>query len=373
MINSAQDPKVTVPPNVSTPPPLNPNPPVVPAPVVPPQAVVTAPAPSQPVETIVVSPTQETIVQENKSKFNMKLLFIGIILLIIFGVLGAGFYIGNSEFNKAKKEVKDIAQSQVEKMIALETTYQTIVMTLNEENSLPTSTDSNKLLGVKTESGQVLSSEEDPVIILQRQLIEVYKKGQTQADFLIENSRKLDEKRIAFPFGPFLPDQGDLTDKTESYGDETKAMFVYLEKEGTMGIEVYLKAISVGKTMSAAILQGGDAMTMQALTDQMAELDKLGKEYAALEVESIPQDLKQEYFDSLKKFNEDIKVMNDLVTAISNRDLAALQKSLGSIVIGSAAEGDNSTSQVISFWQSSQSVRSLGDLKKNWNDYILKL
>jgi uncharacterized protein YneF (UPF0154 family) len=328
---------------------------------------------SPPTEPLVVSQPQADIGEDSGPKFNIKL------LLIIFGIFGLlallaiGFFIGDREYKKAKKEVKNIAQTQIETMAGLGVTFQKIVETLNEESSLYKSSQGNKLLGAKTEKGQVLSAEDDPSIKLQRQLIEIYKQGQNQADILTKNSQQMEEKRIAFPFGPFLPDPGSLTDKTKRYAEETKAMFTFLEKEGSLSIEIFLKSYSVGNTLAMAIYTAGDQMSLQALTDKVNELDQLIREYSALEVEAIPEDLKQEYFDSLKTSNKDLAIIKDLVSALRNHDLDSLKKNLGSLAIGSAAEGDNAVSKTISFWQTSQSVKSLGNLKDDWNGYLSKL
>lgn len=290
------------------------------------------------------------------------LIIIVLLLLVVGGGIGGGFVYSNSQ----KAEVKKLAQEQSNNFSSLEDKYKKIVDTYKKssEGSLEKST----VLGVEAEKSNVLGLEDSDSVVMLRQLTELYRDSKKTNQSIKSTNDKV-KVSVNNPILSSTLGKDNPTEKTTKFVEDTDKLLTFMEK----GTDLQLKAITVGFDLGVAlensISRGGDRESVSNLDAKIDDLKEIAKEEAAIDVNTIPQELRADFEKSKKSSDEMIKKFEEVSDAIRNQDVYSLQTALQDIILASAVASEKGDVAIMSFWQKNETIRSVEDLKQDWDKY----
>lgn len=358
-------------------------PPLSNTPRTPPSAIYVSPAPVPPSQPVPPSPPLPPVALPKTSSHLG--LWLGLFfLLLLVGAGALGYYFVTNQ----KKEVKDLAKKQVEDFKQLENKYGDIVKLIKESQNVEEQ-GSQKLLGLETEAkeaspsteedlkeeiqAQVLALEDDPSIALSRRLGELYRQAEGIAEEIGRTNDALVAKTSALPLNLILPTPKELTTKTADFSRQTTSLFGYLSAVNTLGIKISTLGYGIGMAINEAITREADDTSVKSLENKITELNGLRDEFLQIDTTQLSDKLRQEHYDSLKSFEETKKLFTDILDSLRQKDLNAIIKSFQSLLLQASSSSESSLVETLSFWQDDPTLRSVGDLKKEWQTYHDKL
>lgn len=304
-------------------------------------------------------------------------IFAAIFLLCLIG--GAVF--GWLMWSDYKKETKKVIQNQLTNLEDLGSTYTEIVKATNESTKIQKPKENQQLLGVSTskeeeqKEGEVLSAEEDLAIQNQRKLIELYKKGQTQATEIERLTNELVNRQKSMPFGLLLPNTSDLVGKTNQFVAQTKSMMVFFEKEAGVSIETYLKGKALGTALTLTLMSEVNEGSITTLEEKLQELKALNEKYAEISTTNVSGDLQQMHAEWMKQRDKETEQIENIIKSLKKGDAQGFATNFIATMFGVVSEGggDNATTKLVTFWQTNQTVRAVDDVRRDWEIYSEKL
>lgn len=363
------------------PPPYKAPPPPYQAPQPPPQpSPPPAPPPPQPTETPPVSePISEDFTVEPETPTSKLWLYI---LLGVFFVL---LLIGGSVvfFKKQKNELKDLTNAQVEKIESIQTTYNQIITTIKEAPEEEPSATQHQLLGAKTsleEAGlagtseefdeeKVLGLEDSPEMIRLRKLGELYREGKQAAREMDSQNFNIGLKINSIPLNLFFAKNKTLIDRTETYAQEARDFLDYLDQENTISVKAITLGFEIGVAIEESILRGADDQSIQKLEEKRDDYSKLVADYRAIDTSTLTTDLREEHIREGAKAQEDIELINDIINSLKAKDIAALERSLQSLIIEAVVASETGLVETVSFWQKNPTARGIEEIKEDWEEF----
>lgn len=305
-------------------------------------------------------------------------------LLLLIGVGALGYIFITNQ----KKEVKDLAKKQVEDLKQLENKYSDIVKLIKESQNVEEQ--GQQLLGLETEDeeasssaneedlkekiqAQVLALEDDPGIALSRRVGELYREAKTIAEEIGQTNDTLIAKTSALPLNLFLPTPKGLTTKTADFSEQTTSLLGYLDDLNRLEIKISTLGYEIGMAINEALVRGADDTSVKSLENKINELNSLRDEFLKIDTAQISEKLRQEHYDSLNSFEETKKLFTDILDSFRQKNLDAIVKSFQSLLLQATSSTESSLVEILSFWQDDPTIRSVGDLKKEWQTYHDKL
>lgn len=303
-------------------------------------------------------------------------------------LVGAGA-LGYSAVTNQKKEVKDLAKKQVEDFKQLENKYSEIVKLIKESQNIE-EPGSQQLLGLEAEDeeasasmkeedlkekiqAQVLALEDDPGIALSRRVGELYRQAKNIAEEIGQTNKTLVAKTSALPLNLLLPTPKELTAKTADFSAQTASLFGYLGAINSLTIKMSTLGYEIGMAINESVIRGADDTSVKSLENKINELNALRDEFLQIETTQLSDKLRQEHYDSLKEFEATKKLFTDILDSLRQKDLNAIVKSFQSLLLQASSSGESSLVETLSFWQDDPTLRSVGDLKKEWQTFHDKL
>jgi len=353
-----------------------------PSPPPPYQAPPPAPPPPQETETPPVSePISEGFTIETpRSKLWIYIPLGVFFLLLLIG--GSVFF-----FKKQKDELKNLTNTQIVKIKSLQTTYNQIITTIKEvpEEESP-STTQHQLLGAKTsleETGlegtltgpiesvqeKVLGLEDTPMMQQLRKLGELYREGKKTAREIDSQNFNIGLKINSIPLNLFFAKNKPLINSTEAYAQEARDFLNYLDQENTISVKAITLGFEIGVTIEESILRGADAQSIQKIEDKRDEYSRLIADYRATDTSTLTQDLREEHIKEGAKAQKDIRLIDNIISSLKNKDIAALEKSLQSLIIEAIAASETGLVETVTFWQKNPTVRGIEEMIEDWEDF----
>lgn len=290
------------------------------------------------------------------------IIIIVVLLLLVGGIGGGGYFYSNSQ----KAEVKKLSQEQSGNFSSLEDKYKKIVDTYKQTSD--DTVEQSTVLGIQAEKTNVLGLEESDSVVMLRQLTELYRDSKKTN----QKIKSTNDKVKASVNNPILtPTLGknNPTEQTTKFVEDTDKLLMFMEK----GTDLQLKAITVGFDLGVAlensISRGGDRESVNNLDAKIDDLKEIAKEEAAIDINTIPQELKADFEKSKKSSDEMIKKFEEVSDSIRNQDVYALQTALQDIILASSVASEKGDVAVMSFWQKNETIRSVEDLKQDWDKY----
>lgn len=290
------------------------------------------------------------------------LIIIVLLLLVIGGGIGGGFVYSNSQ----KAEVKKLSQEQTNNFSSLENKYKKIVDTY--KRSSDNTVKQSAVLGIQAEKSNVLGLEESDSVVMLRQLTELYRDSKKTNQTIKSTNDKV-KSSVNNPILAPMLGKNNPTKQTDKFVGDTDKLLTFMEK----GTDLQLKAITVGFDLGVAlessIQRGGDRDSVNNLDSKIDDLREVAKEEAAIDINTVPSELRSDFKKSKKTSEEMISKFEDVSGAIRNQDVYALKTALQDIILTSAVSSEKGDVAVMSFWQKNETIRSVEDLKEAWDKY----
>lgn len=308
------------------------------------------------------------------------IIIIVVLLLLVGGGIGGGVVYTNSQ----KAEVKKLSQEQSSSFSSLEDKYKKIVDTYKRslkaspgklsfsssayKRSSEGSLEKSTVLGVEAQKSNVLGLEDSDSVIMLRQLTELYRDSK-KVNNTIKNTNDSVKAKVNNPILKPLIAKGNPTEETTKFVTDTENLLTFMEK----GTDIQLKAITVGFDLGVAleyaIQRGGDNESVNNLDKKIDELKELAEEEAEIDINTVPQELRSDFEKSKKTSDEMIKKFEVVSDSIRNKDVFTLQSALQDIILASAVASEKGDVETMSFWQKNDTIRSVEDLKQDWDKY----
>lgn len=308
------------------------------------------------------------------------IIIIVVLLLLVGGGIGGGVVYTNSQ----KAEVKKLSQEQSSSFSSLEDKYKKIVDTYKRslkaspgklsfsssayKRSSEGSLEKSTVLGVEAQKSNVLGLEDSDIVIMLRQLTELYRDSK-KVNNTIKSANDSVKAKVNNPILKPMITKGNPTEDTTKFVTDTENLLTFMEK----GTDIQLKAITVGFDLGVAleyaIQRGGDNESVNNLDKKIDELKDLAKEEAEIDINTVPQELRSDFEKSRKSSDEMIKKFEVVSDSIRNKDVFTLQSALQDIILASAVASEKGDVAIMSFWQKNETIRSVEDLKQDWDKY----
>lgn len=304
------------------------------------------------------------------------LLIILTVMLVSAGITGGG----NFYLNKTKTEYKDISTKQVVNLNKVQETYTDIVDTIKKGQDLNKNKEKSQLLKYTTYQDlrknkndyslqQVLGLEDTETIAHMRKLGELYKKGGSDSKELRDFNDEIRRKTELFPTNIIFPEVKNLTTKTSEFAKNNYEIFRYLEESNKIDIKYFTAAYEIGIALGGSIVQGADEESINNLEEKIKEVDEIEESYSSLDLSSLPTDLGKLHLKSLDQITKDKKTFNTLLAQMKDRDGEGLVKTFQAIQLDSLSAIETANVEIISFWQDNTTVRSVQEIKNEWQKF----
>lgn len=297
------------------------------------------------------------------------IIIVFIIFALLLAALGAGGYF---YANSQKKELKVLSQKQSKSLSDLSGKYSDIVdvyRNAREEKNTKTS-----VLGVKKTAGkkEVLGLEDSPAIISSRQLIELYRDGKNLTRDISETNTAVRAK-TGNPLLKVIIKKEAPTKKTDEFVYKTNKMLKFLEQSTDYSIKGTVLGFDLGVAMQGAISNEAQESDIARYEDRITELKLLAKKEAEIDTSDIPKELREDFEKGVKNSQKIVNQFDNIAKAVRNEDVDMLTSALKEIILESVVSAQTGEVEMMNFWQSNPTIRSVDDVKRDWDLFTAAL
>jgi hypothetical protein len=304
---------------------------------------------------------------------NKTVLFVvALILVLLTGVGGGGWYYLSTQKDLVKTESSKQAESLGkvnERIQAVTTIYQQLGEQKSEQpvRVLGAQTPANnRQQDILQKSQQVLGIEDSETLQKSRDIIEII----TQSE---EELKKLNSglNRISSIGGLSLFSQMNNLElpisQTQTFHTQITPILEVIKSAEQIGIEAHKTGYDLGASLAIA-LQRADEDSIKKLEEKISALDALVSQEAALSQKDIPTELKSILQATNAQSVQVVSGFRDLPAIIRRRDVLALQKAITDMQVNTVVESEKIKVDFVSFLRNNETIRSAATLQDQWRE-----
>jgi hypothetical protein len=350
-----------------------------------------------------VSRTEPSVVENHSKKLSFLIVTTIIIVVLALSIVGVIWKI-----NQTKESIRAITEKQIDELVNLDKTYQSIGKLVYGNDSLPgdaqnvdllnaikdSVADKNSLnFGGKTASdsatseestdndGQdeldkemVLGIEDDLGITQNRKLSQRYKDAIVRLDNIGKNAKTIEDSFKSNIFALFVtkPDK-DLFKDTKSFVDRSKPLMAYLDSSNTMQINGTLLGYKIGLALQELILRSADDESVQKYEEKLKEIDGLYRQSNGMDISELPEELQIQHKEELDSYSSSVAVFYELLHAAREKDIERFYSAIQSLSLQGASQVGESQIKFTNFWQNNITINATDRLIEKWSEYGKKV
>lgn len=327
------------------------------------------------------NPTSVQIISQyagKPEKARLAGILIGVVVVfvtIVGGVFGVYRMIMDQTEGLKSVVVKQIGQ--FDKLQEKNSQLLGLVKSINQQTT--NQGDKNSVLGVSTqdktteikkEVGQVLGLEDELMMKLRRQLIEELRSARNILnDISVVNDQAKGKSGNVFLM---LANKKPPIEKTAMMVRNVNRIFDYLEKSTNLEIEIGSAAYDFGISLGITIVNP-DESGVKRLEDSIGKMKVVLQKYRDVDLADLPFKLQEFHQKNIDGVDKQMKQLDSLPAYIRSRDGNGLKQAVLAFTLESVASSQTLITDFMNFWQNDESIRSVGDLRQEWERYKAEL